>query len=202
MWGFLDSYFCPPAPSPSPPSQNGTKDAIRLGRRFGALAEMCDTYRDISMVVNIDDFLVYNCIFVVYREPLSDVSRLCCVDDKNFIPIIVDVLLILVNPDLIPLPCPVCKQTYHQELATTFLACLWHSSCQHDVWFGTLQTLRYGPELDSSRCPGCTLFIAFTFITIMPIIAHYPLNYPFMSENWVSRLGVLGVQLRKVLLSL
>ena len=97
---------------------------------FGALGmvpEVRDIYRDISMVANIEGFLVYRCIYVVYRQPLSEVSRWCCVDDKNFIPIIVDVVLILINPNLIPSPCPVCNQIYHQEPATTFLtflACL------------------------------------------------------------------------------
>ena len=90
----------------------------------GIEPEVRDIYRDISMVANIEGFLVYRCIYVVYRQPLSEVSRWCCVDDKNFIPIIVDVVLILVNPNLIPSPCPVCNQIYHQEPATTFLACL------------------------------------------------------------------------------
>ena len=86
--------------------------------------EVGDIYCDILMVVNIEGFLVYRCIYVVYRQPLSEVSRWCCVDDKNFIPIIIDVVLILVNPNLIPSPCPVCFQIYHQESATIFLACL------------------------------------------------------------------------------
>ena len=86
--------------------------------------EVGDIYRDISLVANIEGFLAYRCIYVVYRQPLSEVSRWCCVDDRNFIPIIIDVVLILVNPNLIPSPCPVCNQIYHQEPATTFLACL------------------------------------------------------------------------------
>ena len=40
----------------------------------------------------------------------------------------------------------------------------------------------------------------FIFITIMSMNAHYRLNYPFMSENWVTRLEVLTVQLGKVLI--
>ena len=96
---------------------------------------MGDIYRDISLVANIEGFLAYRCIYVVYRQPLSEVSRWCCVDDKIFIPIIVDVVLILVNPNLIPSPCPVCNQIYHQEPATTFLACLfWDPSVGKAVY--------------------------------------------------------------------
>ena len=90
----------------------------------GSSPEVGDIYWDISAVTNIEGFLAYRCIYVVYRQPLSEVYRWCCVDDKNVIPIIVDVVLILVNPNLIPSPCPVCNQIYHQEPATTFLACL------------------------------------------------------------------------------
>ena len=90
---------------------------------MGCKSEVGDIYRDISLVTNIEGFLAYRCIYVVYRQPLSEVSRWCCVGDKNFIPIIIDVVLILVNPNLIPSPCP---QIYHQEPATTFLAYLFH----------------------------------------------------------------------------
>ena len=34
------------------------------------------------------------------------------------------IVLILVNSNLVQSPCPVCNQIYHQEPATTFLACL------------------------------------------------------------------------------
>ena len=58
---------------------------------------MGDIYRDILMVDNIEEFLVYCCIYVVYRQPLSEVSQWCCVDDENLIRINIDVF-ILVNP--------------------------------------------------------------------------------------------------------
>ena len=86
--------------------------------------EVDNLYHNISMVANIEGFLVYRCIYVVYRQPLSEVFQLCCVDDKIFIPIIVDVVFILVNSNLIPSPCPVFNQIYHQEPAITFLTCL------------------------------------------------------------------------------
>ena len=44
---------------------------------------MGDIYRDISLVANIEGFLVYRCMFVEYRQPLSEVSRWCCVDFEN-----------------------------------------------------------------------------------------------------------------------
>ena len=57
-------------------------------------SEVRINYRDISMVANIEHFLVYRCLCVVYQQPLSEVSLWCCVDDKNFIAIIVDVVFI------------------------------------------------------------------------------------------------------------
>ena len=48
------------------------------------ITEVGEIYRDISMVANIVGFSVYN---VVYRQPLSEASRWCCVDAKDFIPI-------------------------------------------------------------------------------------------------------------------
>ena len=63
--------------------------------------EVGDIYHNISMVANIEGFLAYCCIYVVYGQPLSEVSRWCCVDDKNFIPIIVAVVFMMVNANLI-----------------------------------------------------------------------------------------------------
>ena len=88
----------------------------------GSSPEVGNIYWDFSSVTNIEGFLAYRCIYVVYCQPLSEVYRWCCVDDKNFIPIIFDVVLILVNQNLIPSPCPVCNQIHHQEPATTFHA--------------------------------------------------------------------------------
>ena len=100
-------------------------------------SEVGDIYRDISLVTNIEGFLAYRCIYVVYQQPLSEVSRWCCVDDKNFIPIIVDVVFILANPNLIPSPCPVCNQispgTCNHLPRMFVLGPL--SSCWQENWF-------------------------------------------------------------------
>ena len=90
------------------------------------------------MVANIEGFLVYRCIYMLYIDNLC-LRFLDGVVLMIKILIIVDAVSILVNPNLIPSPCPLCNQINHQEPATTFIPCLIRDPSDPTLWTRAIQ---------------------------------------------------------------